>query len=100
MRPPPEEERSTFWRNVFIIAALHVALISGLWLYSLWKKESARGDAVTWLDGGGLLAGNQQSAEPTPEPEDTPQDEDTPTPAPAPEPMDTPQPQASQPPSL
>jgi len=41
-----QEERGTFRRNVIIIAALHVAVIGGIWLFSLWKNEARSGENV------------------------------------------------------
>jgi TonB family protein len=103
MTPPPDEERGTFRRNVIIIAALHVAVIGGLWLFSIWKTEARSGENVAWLDGGGLPVDGQvaQPAKPAPTAEDTPEDDDTPSPTPPPKPdrMATPAPQGTVPPS-
>lgn len=99
MNPGPEE-RDTFRRNVIIITALHVAVIGGLWLFSIWKSRANSGENVAWLDGGGFLAG-AQSAQPSPAVEETPEEDDTPTPTPQPEPeqMATPVPQETAAPS-
>ena len=106
MNHGPDEERSTFRRNVIIIAALHVAVIGGLWFFSVWKSDAHSGESVAWLDGGGLpVAGQEAQANPTsgsakPTPEDTSDDQDTPTPAPEREAerMATPAPEGTVPP--
>jgi len=97
---PGEDDRGAFRRNVLIIAALHVVVIGGLWLFFVWKNEATSGETVAWLDGGGPPAGGE-NAQPTPAAEDTPQEEETPSPTPPPDAdrMPTPGAEESAPPS-
>jgi len=80
---PGDDDRGAFRRNVFIIAALHIIVLGGFWLFSIWKNQANTPDQVMWLDGGGAPAAEEAGSSPTPE--DTPADEDTPTPAPSPD---------------
>jgi len=86
---PGDDDRGLFRRNVLIIAALHVLVIGGLWFFAMWRNEARPGEIISWLDGGGLPVGGQDS-EPAPAPEETPQSEDTPTPPPEQTPAPTP----------
>ncbi len=90
---PGQEDRGTFRRNVIIIAALHVLLLGGLWLFAVWRNSAQQADALDWLDGGGDLAASEK-AQPTPE-DDAQPDDETPTPAPE----QTPPPDENAPPS-
>ena len=97
---PGEDDSGAFRRNVLIIAALHLLVLGGFWLYSVWRRDANAGQTVEWLDGGGSPAAAQE-AQPSPAADDTPPDDDTPTPTPPPEtqPTETPPPQEADHPS-
>jgi TonB family protein len=93
---PGGDDRGAFRRNLLIIALVHVVILGGLWLFSIWKNRVETGETIAWLDGGGLPVGGQES-QATPVPEETPQEEETP--APTPEPLPTAAPEETAPPS-
>ena len=94
---PGDEDCGIFRRNLILIAALHVLIIGGLWLFSIWRSREST-DTIAWLDGGGMpVAG--QDAQPTPAADDTPDDDTSPTPTPTADATPMPQPSETAPPS-
>ena len=56
---------SRFWRNVFLIALAHVALIAGLIRWSLAARASSNPESIVWLGGGGDFAAGESANEPS-----------------------------------
>ena len=56
---------SRFWRNVFLIALAHVALIAGLIRWSLAARVSSNPESIVWLGGGGDFAAGESANEPS-----------------------------------
>ena len=56
---------SRFWRNVFLIALAHVALIAGLIRWSLAARVSSNPESIVWLRGGGDFAAGESANEPS-----------------------------------
>src|SRR6266536_69795 len=55
-----------FWRNVFLIALAHVALIAGLIRWSLAARASSNPESIVWLGGtGDITAGQENDAPPS-----------------------------------
>jgi outer membrane biosynthesis protein TonB len=55
-----------FWRNVFLIALAHVALIAGLIRWSLAAKASSNRESIVWLGGPGDLVAGESEDQPSP----------------------------------
>ena len=55
---------SRFWRNVFLIALAHVALIAGLIRWSLAARASSNPESIVWLGGGRDFAAGESANEP------------------------------------
>src|SRR5947207_11557281 len=54
---------SRFWRNVFLIALAHVALIALLFRWSLAARASSNPESIVWLGGGGDFAAGESANE-------------------------------------
>src|SRR5438552_528194 len=71
---------SRFWRNVFLIALAHVALIAGLIRWSLAARASSNPESIVWLGGGGDFAAGESANEPSsPAEPPNPQEESKPS---------------------
>ena len=71
---------SRFWRNVFLIALAHVALIAGLIRWSLAARASSNPESIVWLGGGGdFAAGESANEPPSPAEPPGPQEESKPS---------------------
>jgi outer membrane biosynthesis protein TonB len=58
-------ETGGFWRNVALIALVHVALIAVLIRWSLAARASSNPESVVWLSGAGDLAAGESAREPS-----------------------------------
>ncbi len=90
-------EQSAFRRNLLIVAALHVAFISAVWLLSQYPGKK-KPDQVLWLESGSVGGGKTGAGEPEPAPPDASRPEPEP-PAPVPEKMELVQPPPVAPPA-
>jgi TonB family protein len=92
----------TFRRNFFTIAALHVAAVVGIYLFSAWHKKPA--EQIVWLEGGSIGGGEPGASEPAaaaePPPKTDPEPEPTPVEAKPPEPLPPPPPERQTPSEL
>ena len=71
---------SRFWRNVFLIALAHVALIAGLIRWSLAARASSNPESIVWLGGGrDFAAGESANEPPSPAEPPGPQEESKPS---------------------
>jgi outer membrane biosynthesis protein TonB len=57
-----------FWRNVVLIALVHVALIAGLIRWSVAARASTNAESIVWLGSAEALAGGESSMEASPPP--------------------------------
>lgn len=114
MIPQQFSETKPFWRNVVLIALLHVALIAGLIRWSTAARASSNSESIVWLGGAEDQKSESEEApshsEPPPEPaavKDAQADEEKtalasvkseielPSPTPKPSPTPTPRPKAT-----
>lgn len=58
-----------FWRNVFLIALAHLALVGGLIRWSLTARASSSPDSIMWLGGAEDLESHKSTTEETPAPD-------------------------------
>ena len=69
---PPSQRYGTpggrFWRNVFLIALAHVALIAGLIRWSVAARASSNPENIVWLGGQGDLSAGESQKEESPSP--------------------------------
>ena len=82
---PTGERESSFSRNLFIVLALHLAFLGGVWFAAKWKHKPA--EQILWIDGGGI-----PGAPAAPESEPPPVE-----PPPPPEPVKPPEPEVKTP---
>jgi outer membrane biosynthesis protein TonB len=61
-----------FWRNVFLIALAHIALIAGLVRWSVAARVSSKPESIVWLSGAGDLVSSGSKEEEQPPPRVTP----------------------------
>jgi outer membrane biosynthesis protein TonB len=54
-----------FWRNVVLIALVHVALIAVMIRWSLAARASTNAESIVWLGGGGDFAAGEPANEPS-----------------------------------
>src|SRR6266571_1633242 len=54
-----------FWRNVILIAVVHIALIAGLIRWSLAARASSNPESIVWLGGAGDLPAGESANEPS-----------------------------------
>src|SRR5467141_1401881 len=55
-----------FWRNVVLIALVHVALILGLIRWSVAARASSNAESIVWLGSADDLADGEPESEPSP----------------------------------
>jgi len=64
---PPSQKYGTpggrFWVNVVLIALAHVALIAGLFRWSVAAKASSNPESIVWLGGAGDLSTGETEKE-------------------------------------
>jgi TonB family protein len=61
-----------FWRNVFLIALAHVALIAGLIRWSVAARVPSKPESIVWLSSAGDLVSSGSEEEEAPPPRVTP----------------------------
>lgn len=82
-------EHSAFRRNLIVVGLLHVILVGGFFIATLWRGAPPKADAITWLDGGSVGGDSAAEGETPPvksEPVRTPTEVNLPPPEPKPEP--------------
>jgi TonB family protein len=69
---PPSQKYGTpngrFWVNVVLIALAHVALIAGLFRWSVAAKASSNPESIVWLGGAGDLSADESEKQESPSP--------------------------------
>jgi TonB family protein len=61
-----------FWVNVVLIALAHVALIAGLFRWSVAAKASSNPESIVWLGGAGDLSADESEKQESPSPKQPP----------------------------
>ena len=73
---PPSQRYGTpsgrFWVNVVLIAWAHVALIAGLFRWSIAAKASSNPESIVWLGGAGDLSADESEKQESPSPKQPP----------------------------
>ena len=73
---PPSQKYGTpggrFWVNVVLIALAHVALIAGLFRWSVAAKASSNPESIVWLGGAGDLSADESEKQESPTPKQPP----------------------------
>jgi len=73
---PPSQRYGTpsgrFWVNVVLIALAHVALIAGLFRWSVAAKASSNPESIVWLGGAGDLSADESEKQESPSPKQPP----------------------------
>ena len=69
---PPSQKYGTpggrFWVNVVLIALAHLALIAGLFRWSVAAKASSNPESIVWLGGAGDLSADESEEHESPSP--------------------------------
>src|SRR6478672_9679662 len=75
---PPSQKYGTpggrFWVNVVLIALAHLALIAGLFRWSVAAKASSNPESIVWLGGAGDLSADESEKQESPSPKQPPAD--------------------------
>jgi outer membrane biosynthesis protein TonB len=61
-----------FWRNVVLIALVHIALIAGLIRWSVAARASSNPESIVWLGGAGELSAYESEKQESPSPKQPP----------------------------
>ncbi len=73
---PPSQKYGTpggrFWVNVVLIALAHLALIAGLFRWSVAAKASSNPESIVWLGGAGDLSADESEKQESPTPKQPP----------------------------
>jgi TonB family protein len=73
---PPSQRYGTpggrFWGNVVLIALAHVALIAGLFRWSVAARASSNPESIVWLGGAGNLSADESAKQESPSPKQPP----------------------------
>jgi TonB family protein len=73
---PPSQRYGTpggrFWVNVVLIALAHLALIAGLFRWSVAAKASSNPESIVWLGGAGDLSADESEKQESPTPKQPP----------------------------
>jgi len=69
---PPSQKYGTpggrFWVNVVLIALAHLALVAGLFRWSVAAKASSNPESIVWLGGAGDLSADESEKQESPSP--------------------------------
>ena len=69
---PPSQKYGTpggrFWVNVVMIALAHLALVAGLFRWSVAAKASSNPESIVWLGGAGDLSADESEKQESPSP--------------------------------
>jgi TonB family protein len=69
---PPSQKYGTpggrFWVNVVLIALAHLALVGGLFRWSVAAKASSNPESIVWLGGAGDLSADESEKQESPSP--------------------------------
>jgi len=69
---PPSQKYETpggrFWVNVVLIALAHLALVAGLFRWSVAAKASSNPESIVWLGGAGDLSADESEKQESPSP--------------------------------
>ena len=73
---PPSQKYGTpggrFWVNVVLIALAHLALVAGLFRWSVAAKASSNPESIVWLGGAGDLSADESEEQESPSPKQPP----------------------------
>jgi len=73
---PPSQKYGTpggrFWVNVVLIALAHLALVAGLFRWSVAAKASSNPESIVWLGGAGDLSADESEEHESPSPKQSP----------------------------